>query len=272
MSRIETPLLSIIVATYNAAAYIGPTIQSLLEQSIDPELVEIVVVDGESRDDTVERVKNSGLPVVLRSAPDDGIYDAMNTGVELARGRWVQFLNAGDTFAGHDSLRTVLAALDDRDAEGTPWAIGGAVNLQGGRGPAVPIRNMPFDRRRHLFGLQPHCHQACWFSREAFIKIGGHDLSIGLVADYDLITRFARIAPPLEIRSVVIDYLGGGVSEIPAAQIAMSLHRARVQRSGLGHVGRIADLVVTRCLGAFNASRIGLGKLRRVLRARGNVR
>lgn len=270
MLRIEAPLLSIIVATYNAAAYIDPTIRSLLEQSIDPQLVEIVVVDGASSDDTIERVKDSGLSVVLRSAPDDGIYDAMNTGVEMARGRWVQFLNAGDTFAGPNSLRTVLEALDDLDAEDTPWAIGGAVNLQGGRGPAVPIKNMPFDRKRHLFGLQPHCHQACWFSREDFLRIGGHDLSIGLVADFDLITRFAQIAPPREIKPVVVDYLGGGVSEIPAAQIAMSLHRARVQRSGLGQVGRIADLVVTRCLGVFNASRIGLGKLRRVLRAPGD--
>jgi glycosyltransferase len=263
----EEPLVSIVVATYNAAGLIEPTIRSLANQTVDSSLVEIVVVDGASTDDTVERIRASGLSVVLRSAPDQGIYDAMNIGARLARGRWIQFLNAGDVYSTPKSLEYVIEVLQ-RAEPTAAWAVGGAQNMHGGQGPSVPIRNLPFNRRRHLLGLQPHCHQACWFSRDKFLSMGGHDLAIGIVADYDLITRFAKVAPPLEIRRLVIDYLGGGISEVPARQIAKRLHDARVQRSGAGAVGATADLALTTVLGSVNAARVHLGRLRRRLQSR----
>lgn len=264
MVAVDDPMISVIVATYNASAFIDRTLQSLREQTrIGPE-VEIVVVDGASTDDTVERVRRSGLPVVLRSERDGGIYDAMNSGVEMASGRWVQFLNAGDTFHGPDSLDEVLDVLR-RNGDSARWLVAGAQNMQGGGGPPRRIPNLPYHRRAHLFGLQPHCHQSCWFRRDTFEALGGHRLDMGIVADYDLIARFASAGPPVEVASVVIDYLGGGVSEVPARQIAARLHEARVRRFELGRLGATADLLAARTLGVLNGSRVTIGRMRRSL-------
>lgn len=265
MAGTEAPTMSVIVATYNAAAFIDRTLASIRDQDQSSDDVEVVVVDGASTDDTVERIRRSGLTVVLRSAPDGGIYDAMNIGVSMATGTWVQFLNAGDTFHAPDSLEEVLGALR-AEGEEHQWLITGAQNMQGGAGPARVIRNLPYRRYAHLFGLQPHCHQACWFRRDAFDQLGGHRLDMGIVADYDLIARFGSAGAPVELRSIIIDYLGGGVSEVSAREIATRLHEARVRRFDFGAHRSAADLLIARGLGAFNGLRVLAGKPRRALR------
>lgn len=261
MVAVIDPVVSVIVATYNASAFIDQTLESLREQDGLGSEVEIVVVDGASTDDTVERVLRSGLPLVLRSQPDEGIYDAMNIGVEMASGRWVQFLNAGDVFHGPGSLGSVLGVL--RGNDDADWLVAGAQNMQGGRGPAVRIPNLPYRRLPHLLGLQPHCHQSCWFRRDTFRELGGHRADMGIVADFDLIARFASVGRPSEFLPVVIDYLGGGVSEVPARLIAARLHEARVRRFQLGWLGRTVDLLAARALGLLNGLRVTLGRMRR---------
>ncbi|TCU44465.1 glycosyltransferase [Curtobacterium sp. PhB146] len=263
MVSTERPLISVIIATYNASQFIDRTLRSVASQELEGYVVEVVLVDGASTDDTVDRVRASGLPVVVRSEPDDGIYDAMNIGAEMASGRWVQFLNAGDTYSRTDSLLRVARVIDRVAGTGVTWAVAGAQNLQGGAGPARVIENLPYKRLRHLFGLQPHCHQACWFSTERFRALGGHQLDMGIVADYDLIARFGSDRRPASVNHVVIDYLGGGVSEVPAREIADRLHEARSRRFELGRLARTADRGASRVIGLLNGLRIRAGMVRR---------
>ncbi|PZF13062.1 glycosyltransferase [Curtobacterium sp. MCLR17_034] len=269
MATAERPLLSIIIATYNASEFIDRTLLSVAKQDLAGYTVEILMIDGASTDDTVERARASGLPVTIRSEPDEGIYDAMNIGAERASGRWLQFLNAGDAYTHADSLKKVLHVLDQVDPRDVPWAIAGAQNLQGGAGPARTIENLPYKRWRHLFGLQPHCHQACWFSTDRLQALGGHRLDMGIVADYDLIARFGSVnSRPASVPEVIIDYLGGGVSEVSAGEIAERLHEARSRRFRLGRLMRTADSCVSRLIGLINGARVGVGRFRHHLRAR----
>ena len=88
-------LVSIIIATYNASFYIGECLQSIKSQT--SKNIEVVLVDGASTDNTMAIVKASGLPLLnWVSEPDKGIYDAMNKGIGMARGKWIYFLGADD--------------------------------------------------------------------------------------------------------------------------------------------------------------------------------
>jgi len=92
-------LLSIITVVYNGALDIEKTIESVKQQ--DRSLFEYIIIDGGSTDGTLEIInKYRDFVDQLVSAPDKGIYDAMNKGIRIARGKSLLFLNAGDYFIG----------------------------------------------------------------------------------------------------------------------------------------------------------------------------
>ncbi len=107
MSKTSSPVpVSVITVAYNAEGVIGDTIESVLAQEYPN--VEYVVIDGASTDRTWEIVQGyTSMIEVAVSEPDDGIYDAMNKGAELATGDWIIYMNAGDTFASSDVLSSL---------------------------------------------------------------------------------------------------------------------------------------------------------------------
>lgn len=108
--KVKSPLISIIVATYNSASTIERCLESIARQvGLD---VEVIVVDGKSADDTLSIVNSfsSKLPIILSSESDDGVYDAWNRGLGLASGDWLTFLGSDDIYLGTDGLAKLLAA------------------------------------------------------------------------------------------------------------------------------------------------------------------
>ena len=93
-------MISIITATYNSAETINDTIKSVLCQTNKD--FEYIIVDGGSTDETIDIVKSYESEFSGRlkwvSEKDKGIYDAMNKGINAARGEWINFMNAGDRF------------------------------------------------------------------------------------------------------------------------------------------------------------------------------
>jgi len=90
--------VTIITVTYNAERFIERTIQSIIGQ--DYPNIEYIVIDGGSDDDTINIIKKHEEYIAYWiSEPDGGIYDAMNKGIEVATGEWINFMNAGDTFS-----------------------------------------------------------------------------------------------------------------------------------------------------------------------------
>jgi len=108
----DLPLISVITVCYNAEKVIAPTIVSVASQTMRD--FEHVIVDGASRDDTItvaRRLCRENIRIF--SEPDEGIYDAMNKGLRLARGEYVIFLNAGDTFYDENTLRLYSEAIKE---------------------------------------------------------------------------------------------------------------------------------------------------------------
>ena len=100
---------TIITCTYDASKYIDRTLASVQEQSYPH--IEHFIIDGVSKDDTVKKAQtyayDSRYPVIVKSEPDKGLYDAMNKGIQLAKGNYIIFLNAGDVFYEEDTLTCI---------------------------------------------------------------------------------------------------------------------------------------------------------------------
>jgi len=97
------PIVSIVTIVYNAAEYLEETIQSVISQTYNN--VEYIVIDGGSTDGTLDVIKqHKGKIDYWVSEEDKGIYDAMNKGINLANGEWINFMNSGDVFHDNDVL------------------------------------------------------------------------------------------------------------------------------------------------------------------------
>src|SRR5580693_3513958 len=95
LKRIQPGRISIIIVTYNAAATLQVCLESIYSQSYKD--LEIIVIDGQSTDGTVDILKqNTARLAYWKSEKDEGVYDAMNKGVKHLTGQWVYFLGADD--------------------------------------------------------------------------------------------------------------------------------------------------------------------------------
>lgn len=103
----HNPLISVITVVFNGEKELEQTIQSVLHQSYKN--VEYIIVDGGSTDNSLEIIRKyeSKLDYWV-SQKDQGIYDAMNKGIELASGTWINFMNCGDRFFSEGVLTNIF--------------------------------------------------------------------------------------------------------------------------------------------------------------------
>ena len=102
--------ISVVIVTYNAAGTLQRCLDSIYAQTYPD--IEIIVIDGESNDGTIELLKtNSSRIAYWKSEPDDGIYDAMNKAIKHAAGEWIYFLGADDVL--YPDFSSLAAELQD---------------------------------------------------------------------------------------------------------------------------------------------------------------
>ena len=105
--------ISIITVCYNNEVGLKKTIDSVINQTYNN--IEYIIIDGGSKDGTVSLVTEyqKRFPIIFISEADEGIYDAMNKGVKISSGEWLNFMNAGDTFYSKNSIDQVVPFLKD---------------------------------------------------------------------------------------------------------------------------------------------------------------
>lgn len=103
--------VSVITVVWNAAAELEKTLSNLAALECTAASLEVIVIDGASRDDTPQVLKRyADLISYGISEPDRGLYDAMNKGIRAATGDYLWFINAGDTVFAHDVLTRIFSA------------------------------------------------------------------------------------------------------------------------------------------------------------------
>ena len=105
----NNPKISVVTVCYNAVDLIEETILSVINQTYRN--VEYIIIDGASTDGTVDIInKYRDKIAYFVSEPDKGIYDAMNKGIKVATGEWLNFMNAGDVFSSNTIVSEVVSS------------------------------------------------------------------------------------------------------------------------------------------------------------------
>ena len=213
------PVFSIIIPTYNSEEKIAKAIDSVLHQSFSD--FEICIIDGASTDRTMEIVSNYALNekrVKFISENDRGIYDAMNKGIIFSSGHWIYFLGSDDTLYSKDVLQIIYSYCTTTKAS----ILYGNVKMDGDTGWSKhgDIYDGPFNL--HKLMLQNICHQAIFYHRSVFKKIGNFNTVYKICADWDFnLHCFARFDLH-HIDLIVALYYGGGVSSVSEDTVFMS--------------------------------------------------
>ncbi len=202
-----TPLVSVIIATYNCHATIEQTIQSVISQDFAGK--ELIIIDGGSTDGTREIIKKHDQAIAFWSSePDRGVYDAFNKGIARARGEWLYFLGADDRFIDE----TVLGQIFARPLPGK--MIYGNVLLEG-TGP-IKRNNCVYDGKftKLKLCLRNICHQAVFYHKSLFATLGNFDLQYPVLADYafNLKAFAAEGTEPHYLETLIAVFWNEGIS------------------------------------------------------------
>ncbi len=243
--------ISVVTVCLNAASTIRFTLDSFAAQT-HPEK-ELLVIDGGSTDGTPDIARSYARDgVAVFSEPDEGIYDAMNKGLERVRGAAVGFLNADDRFAAPDCLSEIALALRDADI-----AFGHLVFVEDHERPSVvrEWRASPYRPGGFRAGWAPP-HPTFYLRREAAEAVGRFDRRFHLAADYDYMLRAFELH---RFRSVLIDRVlvemrhGGASTRGPGAYLRGNFEalRSRQLRLASGLVDRALVLKPLRKVAQF---------------------
>ena len=204
------PKFSIITITYNAASVIEPTLASVAAQTYRN--FEYLLIDGGSSDDTVAKAQASGIEFAhIVSERDNGLYDAMNKGIKLAKGDYLCFLNAGDAFHSSDTLDKIVAAIPDGTS--LPDILYGETAEVDENRNFVRMRRLQAPEKLHWTSFKQGmlvCHQA-FYARRDLVPM--YDLKYRLSADVDWCIKIMKHSENMvNVGFTVVDYLQNGLS------------------------------------------------------------
>jgi len=199
------PKFSVVTVVFNALDALKATVASVQAQEYGD--IEHIIVDGGSSDDTMDYLRSLENRLSLWvSEPDKGIYDAMNKGLRLARGDYVHFLNAGDTFVEGRTLSDVAAELNN-----APTILMNRVRALDAQGVRLFPTVQGLTRVRETF-LSAYCHQAAFVLREAYLAVGGFDLSYRHFADFKALWMIRDAGRVQETQIEVVVFPLDGIS------------------------------------------------------------
>lgn len=203
--------VSVILATYNRAATVLRAVLSIKSQTYTN--IQMIVVDGDSQDDTVSIVEPflSGDDV-LQSEPDAGIYDALNKGLALATGDIIAFLHSDDLFFDDNIIATVVAAFSESRVD----LVYGDISFFSGTDVTKVkrrYRSDEFTERNLAWGHMP-AHPGIFIRREIYDEVGLFETDYAIAADYEFLCRVIKHPnlKTLYLRSILVRMQLGGIS------------------------------------------------------------
>ena len=175
--------VSVITVCLNSENFIERTIKSVLNQNYNN--LEYIIIDGKSTDKTIDIIKKYEIQfngkMIWLSEKDEGIYDAMNKGLQISMGDYLFFLNAGDYFLEKDIISRVVKIALNKDAD----FIYGQVKIGENK-----IRSNKINSEFNLI-FQTICHQGIFAHRKCFIN-NNFNKKYRWLADYQWVIKCFR--------------------------------------------------------------------------------
>lgn len=196
-------LISIITVVFNGEKYLEETIQSVINQTYDN--IEYIIIDGGSTDGTLDIIKKYEDKIdYWVSEKDKGIYDAMNKGIDVVSGEWINFMNAGDRFFQQDVLEMVTKELN------TDLVYGNHARYLDNPNKYTIVDVQNNNGSRNI----PYCHQSV-FIKTSILKNNKFDLKYKIAADYNQYLKLKYQNISIKYAPLTISlYLDGGLSAV----------------------------------------------------------
>ncbi|MCK5676917.1 MAG: glycosyltransferase [Flavobacteriaceae bacterium] len=199
----DKPLISIVTVVFNGEEYLEKTIKSVINQSYDN--VEYIIIDGSSTDGTLDIIKKYEDQIdYWVSEKDNGVYDGMNKGIDLASGKWINFMNAGDTFYDTQTIAEIFKNnLEHIDI------IYGDRQVVYANNKTKTVKALDLNL---MWKGKPMCHQSC-FIDSLYHKKNKFILKYDICDDFKFIyDAYREQASFYYIDQVIAKYLIGGLS------------------------------------------------------------
>jgi glycosyltransferase involved in cell wall biosynthesis len=224
------PIITIITVSYNSAATISDTIDSVLSQTYQD--IEYIIIDGASSDGTIEIIRSYGSKISrFITEPDRGIYDAINKGIAISTGDIVGIVNSDDVFYDRQVIGKVAESFMENDIDAV---YGDAIFVS----PENTLRIVryyssgAFHPGRFRFGFMP-AHPSFYVKRAFFEKLGLYKTDYKIAADFELLLRFLYVN---RIRTKYIEMpfvsmrMGGRSNKSPKSNIILNREILRACR------------------------------------------
>lgn len=206
------PLVTFITVVYNGVAELPSTIKSIFDQT--DKQFEYFIIDGGSTDGTVELIRKYEAQLAgWISEKDNGLYDAMNKGMKMARGKYLWFMNAGDQLYSPDTLEKIFSSLKGTNTEILPDVIYGETDIMNEEEKSLGLRRLKAPEKLTWKSLQwgmVVCHQSFLVKKE---KCLSYDLHYKFAADIDWMIRVLKSSDTIfNTRLILSRFKTGGLS------------------------------------------------------------
>jgi glycosyltransferase involved in cell wall biosynthesis len=200
------PLVTIVTVVLNNEAFIEGTIQSVLSQTYRN--IEYIIIDGGSTDGTLNIIRKYEKFISFWvSEKDKGIYDAMNKGLKLAKGRWLNFMNSGDTFYSKDTINSIPFT----DFQNSPMIYGRTRLFSKNRKFLMILKPLICNKLNLiLFHSSVVCHQAVFYNAD--IKFRYPD-KYKILGDLHSYFEYIKHGTAKRLNTIIANYCEGGFSK-----------------------------------------------------------
>jgi len=203
-SHVNMPLITVVTVVYNGKKTLEETILSVINQTYSN--VEFIIIDGASTDSTLDIIKKFSEKIdYWLSEPDEGIYCAMNKGINLASGDYIALLNSDDSFEDY-----VCQTVVDEILKGKKYDVYHAI--------ARVIDNKKNTLYLHgstsnNISRQSVAHQSCFISKAVY-KCEKYNIVMRSASDYDFIIRLVQKKIKFKfIEKIFVNYRLQGMSD-----------------------------------------------------------
>jgi len=199
------PLVSVILAAYNAEGYLREAVASILTQTFTD--FEFIIIDDGSTDRTKSIIESFNDPrIKLISRPNKGLTPSLNEALHLAAGEFIARMDADDL----STPERLAAQVEYLNHHPDVVLLGGAYDLIDAAGRYLTTITPPDDdatlQEHALSGRTPICHPLAMMRRDAVLKVGGYDETFKVAQDLDLWLKLGEVGKLAAVKDVLLQY------------------------------------------------------------------